>query len=530
MGKKPSLLVTGGKIWTGVKGAPFAEALLVRGSKIAAIGTKEEVAGRAKMENTVTLELGGNLVLPGLTDSHIHLGAFAKQKNAVDLFGLKSKREFLDKIREKALQSGPGDWIYGCRFNETTWDVPAVPNRADLDSLDIPNPVLVMRICAHVNVANTKAMVLAGLDTEGSLSSGILNEEAAFPILEVKEKAERDPERQEELIRKACSDLAECGITSAHICGAAYYGMEEDLSFYQSLHSKQTLPVRVISYHDEIPNLKIKSGFGDDWVAYGGYKTFLDGSLGGRTAALTKDYSDAPGVKGVLNHKNEELLSSLEEVTLRGIQSQIHAIGDAALDQALEAIGKVQEKFGKPELPFRVNHAIVCRPDQLEKIRTLGIAIDIQPVQAFSDRHMAPTRLGAERIATCYVYRDMADAGVPMLSSSDSPVEDINPWEGIWAGVTRRDGDEYLCCFAGREQRLTLQEMLETYIVIPQEVTGRGSRLGKLAEGYLADFTILDCDPFGIPAEDLKKVRSTHTVAGGRLSCGKIEGWPSIGG
>ncbi len=522
-------LLTGGRIWTGIPAAPFAEALLVQGSRIVAVGRKKDVLERVGSDGAERLELEGNLVIPGITDAHIHLEAFAKQKNALDLLDIGSKPALLAALREKAEHVGKDEWIYGCRLNETMWPVPVVPTRDDLDSLGIQNPVLLMRVCAHVHVANSRAMRLGGLRTDGMLSSGILNEETAFPIVTAMEKTGKDPALQEALLHRACLDLAEVGITSAHICGAASYGMEEDLGLYQSLAEKRLLPVRILSYHDVLPNLTIRSGFGDEWVCYGGFKIFLDGSLGGRTAALVHPYSDAPKESGMLNHSDEDLFACLEEAVRREVQCQIHAIGDAALDQALRVIEKIQERHGCPRLPFRINHAIVCPPELVEKIKELGVAVDIQASQAFSDRNMAPLRLGRERLAHSYTYRRFFDSGIPVASSSDSPVEDINPWLGIWAGVTRRDGEDYFCCLPGSDETLDLGELLTSYVVTPQEIVGRGNRAGKIAEGYLADFTVLDCDPFSIPRSALKTVKSKYTVVNGALSFGVVKGWPSIG-
>ena len=244
-----------------------------------------------------------------------------------------------------------------------------------------------------------------------------------------------------EALKSACFELASVGVTCVHPCGADDYGMEEDLSLYDELRRRGELPVRVFTYHDALPYPVMPSGFGGEWIRYQGLKIFLDGSLGGRTAALTAPYADEPAQTGRLNWTDEQVLGMLRAARGKGIQTLLHAIGDRALDQALDCIGKVDEEFGPAALKDRVNHLIVCRPEQRRRLAELGLFCDIQPSFIPSDIAMAPLRLGPERMAWTYRWRSILNECGPLSASSDAPVESVNPMHSLWALVERRGKD-----------------------------------------------------------------------------------------
>ena len=225
-----------------------------------------------------------------------------------------------------------------------------------------------------------------------------------------------------------------------HACDAPLYGLLEDIAALQDLREAGELPLRVISYHDAFPNLNFRSFLGDDHICYGGLKIFLDGSLGGHSAALREGYSDQPSVRGQLCHSDRELMEMLAEAQARKIQVQMHMIGDASIDQAIRVSKELLERTGKaPAYPLRFNHVIVSHPEQLDAMKSLGVVVDLQPIQAFTDREMAPERLGKKRMEGTYPFRRLYDAGLLVTGSSDAPIEHPNPWLGIWAAVCGTD-------------------------------------------------------------------------------------------
>ena len=509
-----SLLITGGTLWTG-KTFVRGHALHIEGERIAAVGPEESVRAGAPSERR-ELRLSGEAVLPGFTDAHLHLTTWAKQKTLLDLGGATSLAEVLELVREEARRIPPDRWIRGWNYNETLWPEGRSVTKDDLDALGIPHPVLLQRVCTHVNAANSRALALVGLDSP----DGILEERDAIPALRAMERSVFSREGLREALKSACFELASVGVTCVHPCGADDYGMEEDLSLYDELRRRGELPVRVFTYHDALPYPVMPSGFGDDWIRYQGLKIFLDGSLGGRTAALTAPYADDPAQAGRLNWTDEQVLGMLRAARGKGIQTLLHTIGDKALDQALDCIGKVDEEFGPAALKDRINHLIVCRPEQRRRLAELGLFCDIQPSFIPSDMAMAPLRLGPERMEWTYRWRSILNECGPLSASSDAPVESVNPMHSIWALVERRGkgGGEALA----PEERLTVEEALPLFTSNPYKAVGR-SDAGRLEAGCLADVVVLDRDLRGLSGDDLFSAGVRCTIAGGRATHGKAD-------
>lgn len=508
-----SILVTGARIWTGTDSQPFAESLLVVGNRFAAVGSAEEVQAHPRARDAFRIELGGEGVVPGFTDAHVHLAGLARQNWEVSLEGSSSLEEAFGRIRERAASVGPGDWIYAVGFDETRWPDARKPTRADVDALGLSNPVLLRRICAHVHVAGSHAMERARLFRE----SGVFLESEVQPLTDAMARESQGKALSAETVLEACRKLASWGTTCVHTCSAASYGLEEDLSLYQELFDRGLLPLRVVSYHDALPNILFRSGYGNDWIRYGGLKLFLDGSLGGRSAALAEDYADAPGHRGRLNLEDADLASAVEEAFCRGIQVQVHAIGDAAIDQALDAFEPYAGRKSPLAFPFRLNHVIVTREDTFERLARIRPACDIQPIQAVSDMDMAPLRLGPGRSRTAYAWKTLENLGLLLTGSSDGPVDTANLWVSVDAAVNRRKVDGSGQSWR-EEERLCLDSALRLFTVNPWRVIGQDRRIGRIAPGMAADFCILDRDPFAIPAEDLHEVTVLGTFAGGTLT------------
>lgn len=537
------LLVYGGKVWTGDSDKPFAEALLVEGNRFIAVGTLEEVrnaAKKAENKKTTELHLNGNLVMPGISDAHFHFTAFAKQNLYLDLQDIRSLDELLETIKNYARQVPAGSWIRGVRYNEMNWEKPEKLSRSVLDSLNLPHPVILSRYCGHAHVANTLALEKGGLlqspnlssdemerDSSGQLTGNIF-ERAAMPLLRRVEEEYETPEKMQKGVAEAGFIVAKTGTTSVHASDARSYGLGEDIFAFQGLAEEGALPIRVNTYHDALPNFTFRTGFGDTWVRYGGLKVFLDGSLGGHTAALLSPYSDKADEKGILLYSDDELYNLLYDAASRSIQVQIHMIGDAAIEQGIRVVKRLLSNIEKPALPFRFNHLIVCHPEQIEELKTLPIVADIQPTQSYTDRVMAPSRLGSDRLPYLYNFRTLYETGLLLTGSSDCPMELPNSWLGIWAAVARSEMDGAPLSYLNPDETLTLEQALRIYTVNPPEAAGMGHILGKIKEGYLADFTIIDGDPFTMPVQQLKDTESLYTFVDGKLSYGNIENWPHI--
>lgn len=515
-------LVYGGKVWTGNTGAPYAEAFLVQKGVFKAVGTKAYVESKlVQGEDVERIDAKGALVIPGITDAHLHLTAYCKQGLYLDLSSANSLEELLAAIGSHVEKSGNSRWLRVMNFNESNWAVPVLPTMEQIDAVSGGKPVLVSRYCGHVHVANRKAMIDAGLwetrseyivRDENGTPTGVLHESGAGPILDRVVAEHETPEKIRALSLESCKKLASMGITAVHACDAPLYGLPEQLSIFQDLYDQGTLPLRVISYFDKMPNYDFRTGFGNAFVNFAGFKIFIDGGLGGRGATMREDFSDAPGVRGTFNHTDEALYDMIRAATERDIQIQIHMIGDSAIDQAIRACKKVVADLGKkPRYPFRFNHLIVSPPDQIDGLKELGVVVDIQPIQAHTDRNMAPARIGSARMQHIYSFRRLYDSGLLLTGSSDGPMENPNPWIGVWVAVCRTDYGGTPLKDAKMDEVLTLDEALTIYTKNPYRAIG-WSGYGTISEGAHADFAILENDPFTEDKQKLKdiKVRATY--------------------
>ena len=524
-----TILIENARIWDIDRSTSFTGSVLVAGGRIVSVGGPEQVLDDPASRNAPRIDAAGSSVIPGMTDSHLHLTALSRQRSALSLFEASSKKELLEMIRGRASELDPEDWVYGVRFDNSRWKDPSLPTLEELDSLGIPNPVLLLRVCAHLHVVNSRALREAGLSAEDISGAGVvrdekgcftgtLHESFAQPVVQAMKKSSTGGTREAGTLRETMLELATQGITCIHTCSASSYGLEENLEAYRYLRDKEELPIRIRLYSDEAVPGWTKSGQGDEWLCYGGRKFFLDGSLGGRTAAMTFPYEDDPSTRGILNMGTEELIEQIRGEHLAGNQVQVHAIGDAAIDQfirAMEALMDLAPLQGG--LRHRVVHVQVCRPDQTERLARLGVICDIQPVFVPSDIHITEARVGKGRLGWAYAWKDMLKKGLLLTGSSDAPVEPTNPWRGIWAAVNRVDDERKPKGGWLPDQGLTLDEALSLFTLNPAKAVGAEARFGSLRPGKAADLVILDRDIHRIPPEELKEVKPVMTIVGGEV-------------
>lgn len=517
------IMVHGGKVWVG-DGKPLAEALLVKDGVFHAVGSKTYVESKINQGDKVEyIDVQGSLVIPGISDAHQHLTAYCKQGLYLDLTEVKSIDEMLEQIRRYAENMQQYDWLRVIGYNETLWDDPVFPTIEMLDAVSCGKSLLASRYCGHIHVANSLAIKNAGLwdsadesivrDTGGK-PTGKITETGAGPILDMITAEHETPEKLRALALESCRAMAALGITAIHVCDAPLYGLAEDIAIFQDLYDNGELPVRIIAYHDKLPNLSFRSGYGNRFISYAGLKIYIDGALGGRTAALREPYNDAPESKGQFIRKDDDLYELIKEAQLRDIQIQIHMIGDAAIDQAIRAAERVVDEIGMPRYPLRFNHVIVSPPDQLEHLLRLGAVLDIQPIQSYTDRFMAPARLGENRMKHTYSFRRLYDSGLLITGSSDSPMEAANPWTGIWAAVCRCDESGNALDGFNQDEVLTLEEALTIFTKNPYKAIGWDG-YGVIAEGTKADFVILENNPLDSDVKSLKNVKARRTYLEG---------------
>lgn len=503
----PSLAITG-KVLEGFgeDGRPiWCEGMVVEKSCIIYLGpyAVEKAGPGAKV-----IDLGERVVLPGFTDAHVHLTSLGESLSWLDLRSVESIDELKKIVAAKALDIGPGEWILGRGWDQEKFREERWPTRWDLDSAAPKNPVLLIRVCGHAAVANTAALLSAGIsnstpDPPGGVIerisgkiTGVLKEHAVQLVASAAKRGSL-----KESITKAVKELVSKGVTCVHAMSVSL----EELRALRELASEGSLRVRVRAYvePDILPDSL--SFWSSELMKVAGVKVFVDGSFGARTAALSKPYEDDPSNSGVLLMTKRELADILEKAKIAGLQLAAHAIGDRALEEVIEAA-----KLGNGDL--RVEHASLAPPDLRRELAGLKIPVCAQPHFVISDWWIA-SRLGLSRCQWVYPFKSMLSEGIPLAFSSDAPVEPCNPWEGVYAAVTRGAYEKLNIASITATEAIAVEEAVRVYVGGNAAMTGESG--GRLRVGYPADFVVVDRDPFRVPEPMLREVRVLATYLDG---------------
>jgi predicted amidohydrolase YtcJ len=505
-----------------------ATAILIDGARILAVGERDELKTRAygKVEE---IELKGKMILPGLTDAHIHIQHYALSLAKIDC-ETKSRAECLNRVAARVKSSRPGEWILGHGWNQNEWSAGGEwPTAGDLDAIAPNNPVYLTAKSLHAAWANTAALNLAKItnDTQnpkdGAIqrdgkgrATGILLETA----MELVNAVLPEPSSQdlEQAIEKAQPILWKMGLTGIHD-----FDRRDSFMALQSLHACGKLKLRVsknipVESVDHAFTLGLRTGFGDDWLWIGSVKAFMDGALGPHTAAMFQPYVNEPENRGILNMDGEELFEHCRKAADIGMSMTVHAIGDRANHEVLNAyaqLRKYETERSLPHLRHRIEHVQVLHVDDVARLAQLNVVASMQPIHATSDMYAAD-RFWGERSALSYAWRAQLQHGAPMAFGSDAPVESPNPFLGLHAAVTRRRADGAPSPEGWYpEQKLTLTEAFRAYTVGAAYAGNAEHRLGRLAPGYLADLIVLDEDVFSVDPDRLLSIQPSATMIGG---------------
>jgi predicted amidohydrolase YtcJ len=517
------------------------EAIAVRGDRIQVVGKNVEIL-KLRGPQTQVIDLGGHFVMPGFNDAHVHLADAGLQKLNVDLTGVKSLEEFRDRIRAKVETAAPGEWILGGGWDETLWPVKELPSRWSIDEVSGGHPVLLDRVDEHIAVANARALQLASItiasrDPEGGHidrnengePTGILRELAIPAVRAVVPKPTMEMRRQG--LMAALADLAEHGVTSAQDCSSVGTSCNswEDFQVYEDLEREGKLTARItewLPFDISVDELRSRQGShpqSDLMLHTGMVKAFLDGSLGSHTAALLEPYTDDPKNTGLQHYNPVKLNEMAKERVLAGFQLGFHAIGDEAVQMALDAFAeaekaaqeaKVKAANGGDGFRLRVEHAQVTRPSQIVRFKELKVVASMQPSHLISDMRWVQQRLGPKRVANSYTWAAFLNNGVPLAFGTDYPVEPISPFRGLYAAITRKSEDGKQEFFP--EQKLTMEQAIAAYTSGSAFAQFEEKEKGKLAPGMLADFIVLDRDLTAVSPEKVLATKVLRTVVGGR--------------
>jgi predicted amidohydrolase YtcJ len=516
----------------------FVSAIAMRDGIITATGTDESLL-KTKGSKTQLVDLGGAFTMPGINDAHTHLGEAGRIQLSVDLTGSKTLQEMLDRIERAAKISPPGKWLQGGGWDHTVWLEKVLPTRQDLDAVTHGHPAIFERVDGHIAIANTAALEAAGInrttpdpqggkfdhDSHGELT-GIVREDPAMEMV-FKVIPPPTPAERKRALSLAMADASIHGVTSVQD-----YSQWDDFLVMEQLEREDHLPVRIsewLTFADPVETLKEHRAHhpADDAMLHTGMlKGFMDGSLGSRTAALNAPYSDDPGNSGIPRYDQAKLDAMTKELAAEHFQMGFHAIGDRAVEMALNAFATPKQdpscvvptvSIPQPKITCdprpRIEHSQVLEAPDFARYRDLGVIASMQPNHLLTDMAWAEQRLGHNRARYSYAWKSFLDHGVTLAFGTDYPVEPITPFRGIYAAVTRENEAGTQSYFP--EEKLTIAQALYAYTQGSAYAEFSEPYKGTLASGMVADFIVLDRDLTTIPAHEILGVKVLRTVVAG---------------
>lgn len=507
-----------------------ATAVAVREGRLVYVGTDSGALALAGPDTRV-VDLGGQVVLPGLVDAHTHVAELGESLDRVNLTGIATEAEAVEIIAERAARTPKGEWILGYG-----WDEGARANRYPdkrLLSQRVPDhPVVLRSLHGFASWANERALAMAGitrdtpvptggeirLDANGEPTGLVLNRAVALLDNAVPRPS---PAQRDSQVVRALRVMTAAGYTGVHEAGVAPDVMES----FERLAERDALPLRVYAMLSARDSALIRR-----WITRGPFtsasglltvravKAYYDGALGSRGAQLLADYADRPGHRGVSGGTYGFDQQLVADAMGAGFQVGIHAIGDAGNRATLDFIDSVTQAAPKARgLRHRVEHAQVLSPTDMARFAGLEVIASVQPPHAVEDKGWAETRLGAERVTGAYAWRALREAGAALVFSSDLPGSDWSPFYGLHSAITRQDTSGAPPGGWYPSQRMTAEEAVRGYTVWGAWAGFDEQEAGTLAVGKRADLTVLDVDPLRAEPKALLHGGVVLTVSRGRV-------------
>jgi hypothetical protein len=494
--------------------------------------TGDTASLRSKYATAHVIEGHGETLIPGLIDAHGHVLDLGLESVQVQLTGTKSLREAQKKIRAYAKANPRRAWLVGGGWNQVIWNLGRFPTAQELDAVIADRPAALDRIDGHATWLNSKALHAAGItkDTKDPNGGRIERDAAGNPSGVLVDKAmdlvEAVIPKLNDAERMAALRAAMTHMNSVGLTGVGDAGVGADvIAAYKELADQGRLSVRVYAMiADTGEDFRVLSkdgpllGYGNDRLTVRSVKLFADGALGSRGAALLAPYSDKPEQRGLLFMTDADMQHKIETALKAGYQVNIHAIGDAANHQVLDAFEAAYRTVGGRQLRNRIEHAQVVELSDIPRFKQLDLVASMQPTHATSDKNMAETRIGPERLKGAYAWRTFLAQGTVIAGGSDFPVESDNPFFGLHAAVTRTDHEDQPAGGWHPEQAMTLLEAFRAFTLDAAYAEHQEQSLGSLEPGKWADFIVIDRDLFKIPPADIWKIRVQQTwLAGERV-------------
>ncbi len=508
-----------------------SSAIGISGDRIAYVGDHRDVTS-ALGPGAEQVDMEGAFISPGFIDGHCHLLSYGASLGAVDLSGCDSIGEMQRIIGAAAAGASEGSWIIGRGWNQETFAERRFPRRQDLDEVAADVPVFLRRACGHAAVANSLALARAQVTRDyrdsdsGYLErddagepGGVLHEEAMLEVSRIIPAP--GVEEQREHLRAAVERCHAAGLTSVQTNESAA-DLGELLDVYRGVRSEESLALR--AYLDLPPGLLddlldrgLTTGAGDGWVRLGAIKLFADGSLGARSAALSRDYADDPGNSGTLVTSVRDLNRWAERAHSAGMQLAIHVIGDRAMDVSLDAVQQAMGRWPRPSTRHRMIHCQIMREEHFGRMADMKCVAAVQPKFVATDMLCAEERVGEDLASTSYSWRRMLDEGLICAAGSDAPVEPIEPILGIWAAVCRTDMKGRPAGGWMPDQKVSPEEALVMYTSGGAYAEFAEREKGLIRRGALADLAVLARDPREVPPDRIRDIEVLETWIGGRV-------------
>jgi TonB family protein len=521
-----TLAIINARIWTGNPKQPWAEAVLVRGDRIAFVGSTWEMRIPTGPDVRV-IDAHGGMVTPGFIDAHVHFIGGGFGLSSVMLRTAKTPAEFAARIKAFAATIPKGAWILNGDWDHSLWGG-VLPDKSWIDSVTPDNPVWVNRLDGHMSLANSLALRAAKItkDTKDPPGGRIVRGLDGEPTGVLKDNAQSlvddaipdpPPELADRALDAAMQYVASNGVTSVHNMGYSWW----DLAVMERAHKAGRMITRIYAVAPlrtwaQLRDTVAARGKGDAWLHIGGLKGFVDGSAGSHTALMLRPFNDSPTDSGLWVTPADDLYAWTSAADKAGLQVMVHAIGDRAIRTQLDIYERVGKENGPRDRRFRIEHAQHLSPQDIPRFAQLGVIASMQPYHAIDDGRWVDTVIGTDRSRFTYAFASLLAAKATLAFGSDWSVAPATPIEGIYAAVTRRTLDDKHPGGWVPEEKITVEDALRAYTAGGAYAEFQEKEKGTIEVGKLADLTIIDRDLTKIPPEAIRDAMILETIVGGR--------------
>jgi predicted amidohydrolase YtcJ len=517
--EKVDLLLHNARIYTVNDGFEVVDAMAIHKGKIVEVGAENEIKNRYRAKEI--LDLKGKVVFPGFIDAHCHIYAYGNTFNEVDMVGSKSWEEVLERVQAFVVKQNEG-WITGRGWDQNDWQNNAFPTNKDLNELFPDRPVLLKRIDGHAAIANQKALDLAKVEVQTTVEGGIFKSENGVltgllidNAVDYVQKSIPEPsaDQIDRALLKAAEHCHKVGLTSLADAMTEYNVLERIKSLQGSGALKMKLYCMLMPSEANRSAYLASGPYQDSMLTIRAFKYFADGALGSRGAWLLEPYSDSPHEKGLQLTDSAELHAAAKKLYQNGFQMNTHCIGDGAVREVLNIYASVLPTPN--DARWRIEHAQIVHPQDLDKFGTYNIIPSVQPTHATSDMYWAADRLGEKRVKTAYSYQELMTENGLVALGTDFPIEDISPFKTFFAAVVRKDTMQNPPQGFQMENSLSRENAIRGMTIWAAIANFEEQYKGSLEEGKAADFIILDRDLMKVNEEEVLDTKVLATYVNG---------------